>query len=87
VTDLASAEAALPLLRERRPDVIVSDIGMPGMDGHALLREVRAIEEREKWPRTPAVAVTAFASAGDYRKAIESGFDEHLPKPLDPERL
>ena len=91
VTQLANrtllAEAALQVFRERRPDVIASDIRMPGTDGCALLRETRAIEEREKWPRTPAVAITAFTSAADRTKAEEAGFDDHLAMPLDPQKL
>lgn len=78
--------AALAILTEHAPDVIVSDIGMPGEDGYSLIRRVRALAEREK--RTiPAIAVTAFTRNRDRLQAFESGFNRHIPKPLEPAKL
>jgi CheY-like chemotaxis protein len=67
--------------------VIVADIGMPGEDGYALLRSLRRIEQGQHTPQVPAVAGTAFARAEDRQRALSAGFYEHLPKPIDPERL
>ncbi len=81
-----SVAAALASFDERRPDVLVSDIGMPTEDGHALIRKVRA-RSPEKGGRTPAVAVTAYAQAEDARRALASGFQRHMTKPVEPEAL
>jgi CheY-like chemotaxis protein len=82
-----SAERAREAFEIRRPDVIVADIGMPDEDGNALLVSLRRIEMQQQTPRVPAVAVTAFARSEDRQRALDSGFDDHLPKPVDPERL
>lgn len=71
----------------RRPDVIIADIGMPGEDGNDLLAGIRSIEREQGTTRIPAVAVTAFARAEDCDRAIAAGFDVHVPKPVDPDRL
>jgi CheY-like chemotaxis protein/anti-sigma regulatory factor (Ser/Thr protein kinase) len=71
----------------RRPDVIVADIGMPGEDGYALMTALRRTEQEQRTPRVPAVAVTAFVRGEDRQRALAAGFDEHLPKPVDPEKL
>ena len=79
VRQAASGEQALESARREPPDLIVMDIGMPGMDGHATVRALKAD------PRTagiPAVALTAFAMAGDERQALDSGFDGYLTKPI-----
>ena len=70
-----------------RPDVIVSDIGLPDADGNDLIRRVRTRESERKLPATPAVALTALARRQDRRRTAESGFQQHLPKPVDPDRL
>jgi CheY-like chemotaxis protein len=62
------------------PDLLVSDIGMPGEDGYALIREVRA-QEPTDGGRLPAIALTAFASNADREEALARGFDAHLAKP------
>jgi CheY-like chemotaxis protein len=67
--------------------VIVADIGMPGEDGNALLRRLRRTEQEQRTPRVPAIAVTAFARSEDRERALAPGFDEYLPKPVDPQRL
>ena len=79
-------DAAMRLLRERWPDVLVSDIGLPGRDGYELMRLVRQ-ETPAGRQRLPAIALTAFSRAEDEASAIEAGFDTHLTKPLKPHEL
>jgi len=67
-------------------DVLISDIGMPGMDGYAMMRELRALPP-EKGGETPAVALTAFARSEDRRRAMLAGFDMHVSKPVEPGEL
>ena len=81
VTLFDSAQAALDALGSSRPTVIVSDIGMPEMDGHQMMRTLRATEPRES--RIPALALTAFARAEDRKRALLAGFQAHLAKPFD----
>jgi len=83
-TSAASAREALAL---HRPDVIVCDIGLPGEDGYQLLASIRKSEGESHTARVGAVAVTAFARDDDRRRALEAGFDEHVPKPVDPAQL
>lgn len=72
---------------EQRPDVLISDIAMPGEDGYSLIRRVRELHRERGEPSMPALALTAFASASDRARALAAGFDAHLGKPLDPELL
>jgi signal transduction histidine kinase/ActR/RegA family two-component response regulator len=83
----SSAAQAREAYQIRRPDVIVADIGMPDEDGNTLLTSLRDIEKQQQVERVPAVAVTAFARSEDRDRALASGFDEHLPKPIDANRL
>jgi CheY-like chemotaxis protein len=69
-----------------RPDVLVSDIGMPDEDGYELIRRVRRLKP-EEGGRTPAVALTAYARDEDRRKAVRAGFQTHLAKPAAPDKL
>ena len=78
----ASAEEAYSLLPTFKPDVIISDIGMPAQDGYAFMRAVRV-----QGLKTPALALTAFARAEDRVRSIQAGFQMHLPKPVDPAEL
>jgi signal transduction histidine kinase/CheY-like chemotaxis protein len=82
VTTVESADEALAVLREAPFDVVVADIGMPGKDGYALIRELRSSDERAG-SRIPAVAVTAYTSQKDRAAALEAGYQAHLPKPVD----
>lgn len=75
-------DEALDAMRRAMPDLIISDIGLPGRDGNELIREIRVREAVEARPRTPAVALTAFTRQQDRRAAIESGFDAVCGKPL-----
>ena len=86
VRDCASAAEALQILDEWRPDALVSDIGMPIEDGYELMRKVRA-REPERGGLVPALALTAYASPEDARRAIEAGYQAHVPKPVEPSEL
>ena len=81
VTTVASAEEALQALQSTQPDVLISDVGMPGVDGYQFMRRMRAAEPKNK--RTPALALTAFARADDRKHAILAGYQAHLAKPFD----
>src|SRR5690606_37738098 len=80
-------DAALQALEQRRPDVLVSDIGLPGRDGYELARSVRQVEAQRGLARLPLIAVTAFGRAEDRQKSLQAGFDLHLAKPLRPHLL
>ena len=82
----ASAAEALQMLDEWRPDALVSDIGMPGEDGYELMRKVRA-REPERGGLIPALALTAYARAEDAQRALEAGYQAHIPKPVEPGEL
>jgi PAS domain S-box-containing protein len=84
VVTAASAIEALNLLEKLTPDLLISDIGMPDMDGYSLLRQVRSLNLTKQ---IPAIALTALASEEDQKKAILAGFQLHIPKPLELEQL
>jgi signal transduction histidine kinase/CheY-like chemotaxis protein len=86
VRTAASTADALAEVRRECPDAIVSDIGMPGEDGYAFVRRVRALPPGEGGA-TPAAALTAYASASDRRAALEAGFQMHVAKPVEPADL
>src|SRR2546427_3566450 len=86
VVVVASADEALDTLRRWRPDVLVSDIGMPGDDGYALIRKVRARGSGEGG-QVRALALTAYARSEDRALALEAGFHTHIAKPVDPLEL
>lgn len=81
-----SANHALERLRDGLPDVIVCDIGLSDMNGHDLLRRIRALPATNGG-RIPAIAISGFVREQDRRQSIEAGFQIHLNKPLDPDRL
>ncbi|HET7697047.1 MAG TPA: PAS domain S-box protein [Vicinamibacterales bacterium] len=86
VTTMASAARALERIAEVRPDVLVVDLGMPEMDGFALIERVRKSPDPDV-RRLPAAALTAFARSEDRTRALRSGFEMHLAKPVDPAEL
>lgn len=86
VTACPTAAEALQLLRQWRPDVLLSDIHMPGEDGYSLIRKVRALDRRDGG-ETPAVALTAYGRAEDRMRALGEGYNMHVPKPVDPDEL
>ncbi len=81
----ASAPAALAVLEEQWPDVLISDLGMPGMDGFELIQRVRTLTNEKK--HIPAAALTAYARSEDRARALRTGFEMHLAKPIDPSEL
>ena len=81
-----SATEAIASLPEFSPDLVLSDIAMPGRDGYAVLGEVRAVETL-LGRRVPVAAVSAYAHAEDRQRAIAAGFDHYLAKPVDPTAL
>ena len=83
VLTAASAQEAFLLLENQKPDVLVSDIGMPGTDGYQLIREVRA----RLGSRIPALALTAFARSEDRMRAMRAGYQVHISKPIEPQEL
>ncbi len=86
VTAAGSAEEALALVPRILPDILISDIGMPGVDGYELLQRLRQLPA-DQGGRTVAVALTAFARSEDRSRAFLAGFDMYLPKPVDPGEL
>jgi CheY-like chemotaxis protein len=86
VRTAANGREAMDRLVEALPDVLVSDVGLPGEDGHTLLKRIREwTEARDQW--LPAIALTAYASAEDARRAYRAGFQVHMAKPLEADSL
>ncbi|HYP28035.1 MAG TPA: PAS domain S-box protein [Blastocatellia bacterium] len=86
IKSASSADEGFAQVKEWRPDVIVSDIGMPGEDGYSFMKRARAwMREAGTW--IPAVALTAYARAEDRMKALASGYQIHVPKPVEPAEL
>jgi PAS domain S-box-containing protein len=85
VRTASNAQEALSVLRTAAPRVLVSDIGMPEMDGYELLRRARRLETAGA--RLTAIALTAFARPEDRKRALDAGFDEYLSKPMEPQEL
>ena len=81
-----SGEAARRFLREKKPDVLIMDIGMPNEDGYEAIGKVRQLPS-EQGGKVPAIALTAFARSEDRRRAILNGFQMHVAKPVEPSEL
>jgi PAS domain S-box-containing protein len=81
-----SAREAIDRIERFVPDVLLSDIGMPGEDGYTLVRRVRQLETQQGRP-IPAIALTAYARTEDRDRAIAAGFQQHLAKPIEPDVL
>jgi PAS domain S-box-containing protein len=86
VRAVGSSYAALDELMHSIPDIVISDIGMPGESGYDLIKKIRSLDP-EQGGRVPAVALTAYASAADRRRALLAGFQTHLAKPVEPDEL
>jgi PAS domain S-box-containing protein len=84
VSTAASVAEALQEIKRRKPDVLVSDLGMPEQDGYELIRQLREMESRSDRNPTPALALTAYAKAEDRVRALAGGFQVHLSKPVEP---
>jgi CheY-like chemotaxis protein len=81
-----SASAGFESLRRERPNLLISDIGMPEEDGYELIRKVRALGPGEGG-RTPAAALSAFARPQDRTRALRAGYQTYIAKPVDPSEL
>jgi signal transduction histidine kinase/CheY-like chemotaxis protein len=81
-----NAEEALEIMKTFRPDVLISDIGMPGKDGYQFIQEVRSMPAADG-SEVPAVALTAFVRTEDRKRALLAGYQSHLAKPVDPGEL
>jgi len=84
VITAASAAEAIVEIERRKPDVLVSDLGMPEQDGYELIKKVRGMESVDHAVRIPALALTAYAKAEDRVRALASGYQVHLSKPVEP---
>ncbi|MBD1997302.1 PAS domain S-box protein [Oculatella sp. FACHB-28] len=82
---VASATEALQQLKVFSPKVLISDVGMPDIDGYMLIRQIRTLAPEQG--KIPAIALTAYAGEIDQQQAIAAGFQMHLAKPIEPERL
>jgi PAS domain S-box-containing protein len=82
VRTVSSVEEAIQQLREKRPDVLLSDIGLPSADGYMLMQRVREIDSS-----VPAAALTAYAGPTDHQRALDAGFQAHVTKPVEPSDL
>lgn len=91
VTGVPSTQEALHALEQAPFDILVSDIGLQGIDGYALLRQIRTASHSRKISecvrQIPAIALTAYASESNRQKALETGYQQHLVKPIEPETL
>ena len=85
VRTATSAREALTSIEKEAPDVMVSDLGMPGVDGYELIQRIREMEGPAK--EMPAAALTAYARSEDRARALHLGFEMHLAKPIDPSEL
>jgi PAS domain S-box-containing protein len=81
-----SAAEALEALEQHKPDILISDLGMPDEDGYSLISKIRALPD-ERGGQIPAAALTAYARAEDRMRVLRSGFQFHLPKPVDSAEL
>lgn len=86
VIAVGSTSSALSEVGRAKPHVIISDIGMAGENGYEFIRKVRKLS-REEGGHIPAIALTAYAAAADRRRALQAGFQTHLPKPIEPDDL
>jgi CheY-like chemotaxis protein len=86
VTRCSSGAECLENLHRSKRSVLIADIGMPGMDGYSLIRQIRALPA-DAGGGTPAIALTAFARSEDRRRAMLAGFDMHVAKPVEPGEL
>jgi CheY-like chemotaxis protein len=86
VLTAGTATKALEILATARPDVLVSDLGLPETDGYELIRRIRGMGA-DSGGRIPAVALTAFARSEDRTRALRAGYQTHLAKPIEPAEL
>jgi CheY-like chemotaxis protein len=87
VVTVNSAEAALNVLIEYRPDVLICDIGLPDIDGYAFMTRVRQMERAGGRPPVPSIALTGFVEEGERVRATSAGYQIHITKPVEPDAL
>lgn len=80
--EAGSGEEGLTLILREAPDLVLCDLDLPGIDGFQVIQRLRT---EKGFDRTPAIAVTAYAMAGDRERAMRAGFDGYIPKPIVPE--
>lgn len=85
-TAVGSVDEALAVLEQTKPDILISDIGMSQQDGYTLIRKLRSLEP-EKGGLIPAIALTAYTREEDRLEVLSAGFQQHLSKPIDPNKL
>ncbi|HEV7745238.1 MAG TPA: response regulator [Pyrinomonadaceae bacterium] len=86
VRGVNSTNAALAEMAQGIPDILISDIGMAGENGYDLIKKIRSLDQKQGG-RVPAVALTAYATPADRRRALLAGFQTHLAKPVEPDEL
>ncbi|MDM9381219.1 PAS domain S-box protein [Chlorogloeopsis sp. ULAP01] len=86
VTVAASAAQALSTLEQYQPDLVISDIGMPDMDGYVLMQQIKS-RSTQQVRKIPAIALTAYAGEYNRRQALAVGFELHISKPVEPQKL
>ncbi|WP_243902667.1 response regulator, partial [Aetokthonos hydrillicola] len=86
VTTAASALEALTVFNQSVPDLLISDIGMPEMDGYSLMRQIRKYPP-EEGGNIPAIALSAYAGEINQKQALQAGFQQHIAKPIVPDEL
>jgi CheY-like chemotaxis protein len=74
------------MLDQFKPDILISDIGMPDLDGYGLMQQVRQLPH-ERGKNIPAIALTAYAGESDQKQALQAGFQRHIAKPIEPSEL
>ena len=84
IDEAASGEEAIARVNARPPDLILMDVQLPGLDGYAITRQIRAIPDLSK---VPIIAVTSFAMSGDDERARVAGCDDYISKPYSPRAL
>lgn len=86
VEGVTTSREALQRIEMQRPDVLVSDIGLPDEDGYSLIQQIR-LRQKEHGGSLPAIALTGYARADDHDRALAAGFQAHIAKPVDPAEL
>ncbi|HEY9878766.1 MAG TPA: PAS domain-containing protein [Leptolyngbyaceae cyanobacterium] len=86
VQTAASAVEAIAAFERSQPALLISDIGMPDLDGYMLIQRLRALPSQQE-RQTPAIALTAYAGEFDQRRALQAGFQKHISKPIEPQVL
>jgi CheY-like chemotaxis protein len=86
VTTAITVLEAMNSISQNLPDILVSDVGLPGEDGYSLIKKIRAMQNGQN-PKIPAIALTGFARPEDQERALASGFDAFVAKPIEPSAL